>query len=124
MHEGPQRIAKTGVAPLVPGMIISNEPGYYAAGRFGIRIENLVIVEERNIAGAERVMFGFETITLAPIDLRLIERKLLDVSRNVLAQRLSRARPQGAGAACRSRDARLVEGRHEALGQGRKPSRG
>ena len=59
-------------------MIISNEPGYYAAGRFGIRIENLVIVEERKIAGAERVMFGFETVSLAPIDQRLIERKLLD----------------------------------------------
>ena len=80
MHEGPQRIAKTGATALVPGMIISNEPGYYAPGRFGIRIENLVIVEERKIAGAERVMFGFETITLAPIDRRLIELKLLDAA--------------------------------------------
>jgi Xaa-Pro aminopeptidase len=77
VHEGPQRIAKTGAVGLAPGMIISNEPGYYAAGRFGIRIENLVVVEERKIAGAERVMFGFETITLAPIDARLIARKLL-----------------------------------------------
>jgi Xaa-Pro aminopeptidase len=77
VHEGPQRIAKTGATPLAPGMIISNEPGYYAPGRFGIRIENLVVVEPREIAGAERVMFGFETITLAPIDTRLIERKLL-----------------------------------------------
>jgi Xaa-Pro aminopeptidase len=78
VHEGPQRIAKTGVTALAPGMIISNEPGYYAAGRFGIRIENLVVVEERKIAGAERAMYGFETITFAPIDLRLVERKLLD----------------------------------------------
>jgi Xaa-Pro aminopeptidase len=77
VHEGPQRIAKTGATPLAPGMIISNEPGYYAAGRFGIRIENLVIVEPRNIVGAERIMYGFETITLAPIDTNLIERKLL-----------------------------------------------
>jgi Xaa-Pro aminopeptidase len=77
VHEGPQRIAKTGATPLAPGMIISNEPGYYAPGRFGIRIENLVVVEEREIDGAERVMFGFETITLAPIDTRLVERKLL-----------------------------------------------
>ena len=77
VHEGPQRIAKTGATPLAPGMIISNEPGYYAPGRFGIRIENLVVVEARKIAGAERVMYGFETITLAPIDTRLIERKLL-----------------------------------------------
>jgi len=78
VHEGPQRIAKTGVAPLAPGMIVSNEPGYYGPGRFGIRIENLVVVEARKIAGAERAMLGFETITLAPIDQRLIERKLLD----------------------------------------------
>jgi Xaa-Pro aminopeptidase len=77
VHEGPQRISKTGAAALAPGMIISNEPGYYAAGRFGIRIENLVVVEERKIAGAERDMLGFETISMAPIDLRLIERKLL-----------------------------------------------
>ncbi len=77
VHEGPQRIAKSGTAPLEPGMIISNEPGYYAAGRFGIRIENLIVVEERKIAGAERKMLGFETISLAPIDLRLVESKLL-----------------------------------------------
>jgi Xaa-Pro aminopeptidase len=78
VHEGPQRIAKSGVTPLAPGMIISNEPGYYAPGRYGIRIENLVVVEERKIEGAERAMLGFETISLAPIDQRLIERKLLD----------------------------------------------
>jgi Xaa-Pro aminopeptidase len=77
VHEGPQRIAKSGAATLEPGMIISNEPGYYAAGRYGIRIENLVVVEEREIAGAERKMLGFETISLAPIDLRLVEAKLL-----------------------------------------------
>ncbi|MGD1037013.1 MAG: aminopeptidase P family protein [Roseiarcus sp.] len=78
VHEGPQRIAKTGTAALVAGMIVSNEPGYYAAGRFGIRIENLVVVEERAIRGAERAMLGFDTISLAPIDLRLVEPKLLD----------------------------------------------
>ncbi|MGD0562470.1 MAG: aminopeptidase P family protein [Roseiarcus sp.] len=78
VHEGPQRIAKTGTVALAPGMIVSNEPGYYAAGKFGIRIENLVVVEERAIRGAERPMLGFETISLAPIDLRLIEPKLLD----------------------------------------------
>jgi Xaa-Pro aminopeptidase len=77
VHEGPQRIAKSGTAALEPGMIISNEPGYYAAGRYGIRIENLIVVEERRIAGAERNMLGFETISLAPIDLRLVEPKLL-----------------------------------------------
>ena len=58
-------------------MILSNEPGYYAAGRFGIRIENLVVVETRDIPGAERKMLGFETISLAPIDLRAIQAKML-----------------------------------------------
>ena len=59
-------------------MIISNEPGYYAAGAFGIRIENLLVVEERTIAGGERPMLGFETLTFAPIDLSLVEPKLMD----------------------------------------------
>ncbi len=77
-HEGPQRIAKTGTTALVPGMIISNEPGYYAAGAFGIRIENLLAVEARKIPGGERPMLGFETLTLAPIDLNLVEPKLMD----------------------------------------------
>ena len=80
VHEGPQRIAKTGVTQLEPGMILSNEPGYYAAGRFGIRIENLLVVERKVIAGAEREMLGFETISFAPIDLEAIEPKLLNKS--------------------------------------------
>ncbi len=78
VHEGPQRLAKTGTVALLPGMILSNEPGYYAAGAFGIRIENLVVVEARAIPGGERPMLGFETLTLAPIDLTLIEPKLMD----------------------------------------------
>jgi Xaa-Pro aminopeptidase len=78
VHEGPQRIAKVGMQPLEAGMILSNEPGYYNAGHWGIRIENLVIVEPRVIPGAERESFGFETITLAPIDRALIEPKLLN----------------------------------------------
>lgn len=78
VHEGPQRISKAGHTVLEAGMILSNEPGYYKASHWGIRIENLVIVERRNIPRAERKMFGFETITLAPIDLRLIDHKLLD----------------------------------------------
>ena len=78
VHEGPQRLAKTGATALVPGMIVSNEPGYYAAGAFGIRIENLVAVEARTIDGGERPMLGFETLTLAPIDLALLEPGLLD----------------------------------------------
>lgn len=77
VHEGPQRISKLGTTPLQPGMILSNEPGYYKEGAYGIRIENLVMVEERAIPGGDRQMLGFETITLAPIDLALIDRSLL-----------------------------------------------
>jgi Xaa-Pro aminopeptidase len=77
VHEGPQRISKMGTTLLQPGMILSNEPGYYRAGEYGIRLENLVIVEKREIAGAEREMYGFETITLAPFDLNCVEPKLM-----------------------------------------------
>jgi Xaa-Pro aminopeptidase len=78
VHEGPQRLSKLGVTPLEAGMILSNEPGYYREGHYGIRIENLVVVEPRRIAGAEREMFGFETITFCPYDRALIEMSLLD----------------------------------------------
>lgn len=78
VHEGPQRIAKLGSAvPLRPGMIVSNEPGYYKSGAYGIRIENLVVVTKFAIDGAERDMLGFETLTLAPIDRALVEVGLL-----------------------------------------------
>ena len=77
VHEGPQRIAKTGTAALEPGMILSNEPGYYRPGAYGIRIENLILVEERRIEAAERAMLGFETLTLAPIDRHLVMPDLL-----------------------------------------------
>ncbi len=78
VHEGPQGISKRNMAPLKPGMILSNEPGYYKEGRYGIRIENLVLVTEATpVKGGERNMMGFETLTLAPIDRRLIEPALL-----------------------------------------------
>ena len=79
VHEGPQRIATFGGGdePLQAGMILSNEPGYYKTGEYGIRIENLVLVEERAIAGAEKPMLGFETLTFAPIDRHLIALDLL-----------------------------------------------
>jgi Xaa-Pro aminopeptidase len=77
VHEGPQRIAKTGHTPLEPGMMLSNEPGYYKAGAYGIRIENLILVERRAIPGAEREIYGFETLTFAPIDTRLVEPSLM-----------------------------------------------
>ena len=78
MHEGPQRLSKLGTTPLEPGMILSNEPGYYKQGHYGIRIENLIVVEERVIPGAERVIYGFETITWCPYERALIEKTLLD----------------------------------------------
>jgi Xaa-Pro aminopeptidase len=83
VHEGPQRIAKpsggqagTG-QELFAGMILSNEPGYYKPGAFGIRIENLVLVEEREIAGQEGRWLGFETLTFVPLDRKLIDVALL-----------------------------------------------
>ncbi|MBN8983977.1 MAG: aminopeptidase P family protein [Rhizobiales bacterium] len=75
VHEGPARISKLGTAPLKRGMIVSNEPGYYKTGAFGIRIENLELVVAADIEGAEKPMNGFETLTLAPIDRRLIDRR-------------------------------------------------
>jgi len=82
VHEGPQRIAGyNGPAePLQPGMICSNEPGYYKDGEFGIRIENLVLVEERAVAGAEQPMLGFETLTHAPLDKKLIKGSMLSAA--------------------------------------------
>ena len=78
VHEGPQSISKRGHVVLEPGMICSNEPGYYKTGAYGIRIENLVLVREpEGIAGGERPMMAFETLTLVPIDRRLVEPKLM-----------------------------------------------
>ena len=79
VHEGPQRISKApNSVALKPGMILSNEPGYYKEGAYGIRIENLqVVTPAASIPGGERPMLGFETLTLAPIDRRLIDRDLL-----------------------------------------------
>ena len=86
VHEGPQRIATPGGGqsggdePLAEGMILSDEPGYYKAGAYGIRIENLVLVVKKPVAGAERDMLGFETLTLAPIDLRLVDVSMLSAA--------------------------------------------
>ncbi|HEY4266079.1 MAG TPA: aminopeptidase P family protein [Micropepsaceae bacterium] len=79
VHEGPQSISSRGtVQALKPGMICSNEPGYYKTGEYGIRIENLVVVREpAPIADGEKPMLGFETITLAPIDLHCVEPAML-----------------------------------------------
>ena len=80
VHEGPQRISKVGNSvALKPGMILSNEPGYYKTGEYGIRIESLVVVTPLpKASGAEVELLGFETLTLAPIDLALVEPALLE----------------------------------------------
>jgi Xaa-Pro aminopeptidase len=78
VHEGPARISKLGTTPLKRGMILSNEPGYYKTDAFGIRIENLELVVGTEIAGAEKPVNAFETLTLAPIDRRLIDLNMLD----------------------------------------------
>jgi Xaa-Pro aminopeptidase len=77
VHEGPARISKLGTTPLKRGMILSNEPGYYKTDGFGIRIENLELVVAADIEGAEKPMNAFETLTLAPIDRRLIDVAML-----------------------------------------------
>ena len=78
VHEGPQRLSKIGTAPLEVGMILSDEPGYYKSGAYGIRIENLVLVEPRQFEHGDRPMLGFETLTFAPIDTRPIDKSLMD----------------------------------------------
>uniref|UniRef100_UPI002FCB6B16 M24 family metallopeptidase C-terminal domain-containing protein n=1 Tax=Bosea sp. (in: a-proteobacteria) TaxID=1871050 RepID=UPI002FCB6B16 len=78
VHEGPQRLSKLGTTPLEPGMILSNEPGYYKEGDYGIRIENLIVVDERSIPGGDRTIYGFETITWCPYERALIDLTLLD----------------------------------------------
>ncbi len=78
VHEGPQSISRAGMVALEPGMICSNEPGYYKAGAYGIRIENLVLVTEPETPeGGERPVMGFETLTLVPIDRRLVVKDML-----------------------------------------------
>ena len=111
VHEGPQRISRPGPgAALRPGMVVSNEPGYYKTGAYGIRIENLVAVTEGD--EAENGFLGFETLTLAPIDRALIEPGMLTAGRACLARRLPRPRGRDPCAPARGRcgDARLAQG--------------
>ena len=80
VHEGPQRLSRVSHVPLEPGMILSNEPGYYREGAFGIRLENLLVVEEAPAlpgGDAERAMLHWRTLTYVPIDRRLIDVNLL-----------------------------------------------
>ncbi len=78
VHEGPARIARTAPpVPLMPGMLLSNEPGYYLPGSYGIRLENLILVQTSDLGPPDRRFLRFETITLAPFDQRLIDADLL-----------------------------------------------
>ncbi len=72
VHEGPQRISRISEVPLEAGMILSNEPGYYREGAFGIRLENLIVVQEAPPLGDNRAHYAFETLTFVPLDRRLI----------------------------------------------------
>jgi Xaa-Pro aminopeptidase len=78
VHEGPQSISPNGMVALEPGMIVSNEPGYYREGHYGIRLENLcAVTEPQAVEGGEEPVMGFETLTLAPFDRRLIVPEML-----------------------------------------------
>lgn len=80
VHEGPQSISGRSTVPLRAGMVISNEPGYYLGGAYGIRIENLVFVKESDKKLDGKPMFEFETLTLAPLDVNLVDGALLTAS--------------------------------------------
>ena len=127
VHEGPARISKLGTAPLRRGMILSNEPGYYKAGSYGIRIENLVLVSETTIAGAEKPMNAFETLTLRADRSPPDRAEAADRRRDRVVRRLSRRRCGQTGAARRRRDAGLARSRHKAapclIRNGRRASR-
>ena len=108
VHEGPQRISPVGSSqsggdePLQAGMILSNEPGYYKPGEYGIRIENLVLVVDKQVPGADKEMLGFETLTFVPIEKRLIDAtmlsdKELDWLNNYHAEVLAKIGPQLSG---------------------------
>ncbi|QDL91374.1 aminopeptidase P family protein [Paroceanicella profunda] len=100
VHEGPQAISRRNMVPLEAGMVLSNEPGFYREGAFGIRIENLLAVTPAEIPeGGTRKMLGFETLTFVPIDRRLIRPDMLDAAERVWldayhAEVLARVRPR------------------------------
>lgn len=77
VHEGPQRISRLSELPLEEGMIVSNEPGYYREGAFGIRLENLIVVKKAESLGDQRPQYAFETLTFVPFSRQLIDTKIL-----------------------------------------------
>ena len=110
VHEGPQSISRRGMVALQPGMIVSNEPGYYKEGAFGIRIENLVVVTDAEpVPGGDSPMHGFETLTLAPIDRRLIDSTLLTEEERVWLNAYHRHVRDELSSALASADAEWLE---------------
>ncbi|MEM8579088.1 MAG: aminopeptidase P family protein [Pseudomonadota bacterium] len=107
VHEGPQRLSRMSTVPLQPGMILSNEPGYYREGAFGIRIENLIVVQEAEApqgGDAHRDMLSWRTLTFVPIDRRLILPGLLPAASRAWlnayhAETLEKIRPRVSEAA-------------------------
>jgi Xaa-Pro aminopeptidase len=103
VHEGPQRLSRISEVPLEPGMILSNEPGYYREGAFGIRLENLIVVQEAPPLGDNRRQLSFETLTFVPFDRRLILAGLLSPAERAWVDQyhgetLARLAPRMAGA--------------------------
>ena len=81
VHEGPVSISRAArPVPIAPGMILSNEPGFYLPGQYGVRLENLLLVQPAELAGAAKPFLRFETLTLAPFDRALLDRGLLDAT--------------------------------------------
>ncbi len=119
VHEGPQRISKLpNSVALRPGMVVSNEPGYYKAGAYGIRIENLVtVVPVERPAGAERDLLGFETLTLAPIDLTLVEPAMLDATETAWLDRYHRRVREVIGPRLKEVDRAWLDDAARALGR-------
>ncbi|RGP35693.1 aminopeptidase P family protein [Pseudotabrizicola alkalilacus] len=83
VHEGPQRLSRLSEVPLDPGMILSNEPGYYREGAFGIRLENLIVVQVAESLGDNRAQYSFETLTFVPLDRRLIVMAMLSADERI-----------------------------------------
>jgi len=119
VHEGPQRISKLpNSVALRPGMVVSNEPGYYKAGAYGIRIENLItVVPVERPAGAERDLLGFETLTLAPIDLALVEPAMLTAAESAWLDRYHRRVRETVGPRLGDADRAWLDDATRALGR-------
>ena len=115
VHEGPQSISPNGMAALEPGMIVSNEPGYYREGHYGIRLENLcAITEPQAVEGGEEPVMGFETLTLAPFDRRLIVPEMLDAGELGWLNAYHARVRQGTVAATQGRRPEVAQSRHSA----------